>query len=177
MARVVPGLRFAPRRGSYLPVLMKAVELTTGPILELGCGLYSTNPLHWACFVAKRRIVTYENNPAYHKFLKAYQCDFHEVHCIERWADIDISEPWSVAFVDHSPGPEEPEDSRWQEAIRLQHAEYVVMHDTETRNESSHRLSKIARRFKYQFAWRDTIPNTTVYSNVHDVSNFLANGK
>ena len=173
MAKVVEGLRFAPFRGSHLPLLMKAVALTTGPILELGCGLYSTNPLHWACFLQKRRLVTYENNPEYFEFLKAYENDFHKVHCIDRWADIDISEPWSVAFVDHAPGPEEPYDSRWQEAIRLQHAEYVVMHDTERRNEKRHRMIAIAKHFKYRFWWREAMPNTTVFSNVHDVTNFL----
>jgi hypothetical protein len=127
------------------------MELTTGPVLELGCGLYSTNPLHWACFVPNRKLVTYENNPAYYEFLKAYETDFHEVHCISLWDDIDISGPWSVAFVDNDPGPDEPEDRRWREAVRLQHAEYVVFHDTERRNERRHRMSEVNKVFKYRF--------------------------
>ena len=173
MARVRKGVRFTPSRGSHLPILMRAVARTTGPVLELGCGLYSTNPLHWACVVPKRKLVTYENNPVYFDFLKAYERDFHEVHCITHWADIDISDPWSVAFVDNSPGPDEPEDCRWQECVRLQHAEYVVLHDTERRNEGVYRMSEIRKVFKYEFRWRDAMPNTTVYSNVHDLTNFL----
>jgi hypothetical protein len=163
----------APFRGSYLPVLMKAVSLTSGPVLELGSGVYSTNPLHWACFPTKRRIVTYENNPVYYDFVKAYARDFHEIHCIEHWDDIDISGPWAVAFVDNDPGPDEPEDRRWRECKRLQHAEYVVLHDSEDRNEKVHRMSEVDTWFKYRFCWRRAVPNTTIYSNVHDVANWI----
>lgn len=164
-------LRLAPFRGSHLPLLMQAVARTTGPILELGCGLYSTTPLHWACFVPKRKLVTYENNPDYYEFLKAYATDWHEVHCISSWDAIDISGPWSVAFVDHD-SPEE-RDRRFREVQRLGHAEYVVVHDTERANERRHRLTEMNSLFKYRYKFRDAIPNTTVFSNVHDLADFL----
>jgi len=161
-------MRLRPYRGSHLPVLMKVVAETEGPILELGCGLYSTTSLHWACWVPKRKLVTYENNPRFYEFLKRYETDFHEVHCITDWADIDISGPWSVAFVDHEPGLR-----RWQEVERLQHSEYVVAHDTERRNDHKYGFSKVAPLFKYQFQHRGAFPNTTVFSNTHDVTNFF----
>jgi len=161
-------MRLFPNRGSHLPVLMKVVAETTGPILELGCGLYSTTPLHWACWVPKRKLVTYENNPHYHDFLKRYETAFHEVHCIDDWDAIDISGPWSVAFIDHEPG-----NRRWREVERLQHAEYVVAHDTEGRNDRKYGFSKIASLFKYQFEYKNAFPHTTIYSNVHDVRNYL----
>ena len=77
---------------------MKILQMTQGPVLELGCGLYSTTYLHWICFPTKRPLVTYENNPEYFEFLKEHETDFHKVHCIAHWDDIDISQPWSVAF-------------------------------------------------------------------------------
>ncbi len=177
MARVVPGLRFKPSRGSHLPVLMKAVSITTGPILELGCGIYSTNPLHWACFVAKRKLVTYENNPEYYDFLKAYVRDFHEVNCITEWDSLDLSGPWSVAFIDNEPGPSEPDERRWQECAKLQHAEYVVLHDSDRWNKTKYRLAEISEMFKYEFRFRGAVPSTTIYSNTHDVTDFLGEGK
>jgi len=134
------GPRFRPYRGSHLPVLMKAVAETEGPILELGCGIYSTNPLHWACWVAKRKLVTYENNPRYYDFLKSYATDFHEVHCITDWDAIDVSGPWSVAFIDHEPGVGR---LRLQEAKQVLHAEYVVAHDTEPKNDSKYGFSRL----------------------------------
>jgi hypothetical protein len=162
------GLRFNPKRGSHLPVLMKAVALTEGPILELGCGLYSTTPLHWACHVPKRKLVTYEGNPEFFDFLKAYETEWHEVHCIDDWDAIDISHPWSVAFVDHA-----PDGRRWQEVKRLLHAEYVVAHDSEGRNDRKYQFSKITPLFKYQFEYKGAFPHTSVWSNLHDVTDFL----
>jgi len=173
MARVRRGLRFGANRGSHLPLLMKAVQITTGPVLEIGCGLYSTTPLHWACYVPKRKLVTYENNPAYYEFLKDYETDWHEVHCVESWDDIDVSHPWSVAFVDNDPGPNDPEQRRCREVERLTHAEYVVVHDTERANTIRHEIPKMESLFKYRFWWRDARPNTTIFSNTHDVTNFL----
>jgi len=162
------GLRFHPNRGSHLPVLMEAVRRTSGPILELGCGLYSTNPLHWHCFLPKRKLVTYENNEEFFGFLKRYESDYHEVHCISDWDAIDISCPWSVAFIDHQPGTR-----RGVELARLAHAEYVVCHDTESRNDHKYGFSDAANLYKYQFKHTGAYPHTTVFSNVHDVSNFL----
>lgn len=169
-------LRFYPERGSHLPVLMKAVELTTGPILELGCGLYSTTPLHWACYVAKRKLVTYENNPDFYEFLKRYATDWHEVHCIDSWETVDLSGPWSVALVDHEAG-KDSKPRRVQEAAKLLHAEYVVCHDTESRNEKVHNWSRLFPLFKYRYWYRDARPNTTVFSNIHDVTDFLGTGR
>ena len=165
-------LRLGPKRGSHLPVLMRAVEITEGPILELGSGLYSTTPLHWACYVAKRKLVTYESNPDFFDFLKAYETDFHEVHCIDDWDAVDLSSPWSVAFVDHA-----PDRRRQHEVKRLLHAEYVVAHDSEGRNDRKYQFSKVIPLFKYEFEYKDAYPHTSVWSNLHDVTDFLGNGK
>jgi len=163
-------LRLKPRRGSHLPLLMKVVAETDGPILELGCGLYSTTPLHWACWVPKRKLVTYEGNPEFHEFLKQYERDFHEVHCIttDDWDAIDISCPWSVAFIDH-----EPAFRRGIELGRLTHAEYVVCHDSEGRNDRKYQYSKSQHLFKYQYEYKDAFPHTSVFSNTHDVRDFF----
>jgi len=162
------GLRLYPYRGSHLPVLMEAVRRTSGPILELGCGLYSTNPLHWACFVPKRKLVTYENDSRFYDFLQAYERDFHEVHCIDDWDAIDISGPWSVAFIDHEPG-----FRRGIELGRLTHAEYVVCHDSEKRNDRKYGLSKSAGLFCYSFEYKGAFPHTSIFSNTHDVTDFF----
>lgn len=161
-------LRFKPNRGSHLPVLMKLVAETDGPILELGSGLYSTTPLHWACWVPKRRLVTYESNPEFFDFAKAYETEWHEVHCIDDWDAIDISEPWTIAFVDHA-----PDTRRKLEVAKLTHAQYVVCHDSEGRNDRKYGFSTIRPLYKYEFEYRDAYPHTTIFSNFHDVTGFL----
>ena len=59
--------------GSHLPILIKLVGETTGDILELGIGLYSTPFLHWSCFPNKRKLVSYESAEGYIKLLKPYR--------------------------------------------------------------------------------------------------------
>ena len=159
-------MRLQPFRGSHLPVLMKIVQNTDGPILELGCGTYSTQYLHWICFAAKRRLVTYENNPQYYEYLRQFATDYHEIRCVPDWPSIDVSEPWTVALVDGDPGP------RRILVEKLFHAEYVVCHDTEGRASRKHEYAQVFPRFKYQFEYKVTNPHTTLLSNVHDIRKF-----
>jgi hypothetical protein len=158
-------MRIGKSRGSYLPVLSSLVQSTSGPILELGCGFCSTPYLHWACYPSKRRLLSCENNPEYFRFSESWKDDFHEVCCVSDWNSIDISEPWSIAFVDHAPC-----ERRIDEIRRLAHAEYVVAHDSENRSEHRYHYSRIFRLFKYRFKYTKANPPTTVFSNFHDLS-------
>jgi predicted O-methyltransferase YrrM len=160
-------MRIGKSRGSYLPVLATLVSMTQGPILELGVGFCSTPYLHWACYPTKRRLVSYENNPEYYDFAESWKDDFHEIHCIKDWAAIDISEPWSIAFVDHSPGPRRPEEMK-----RLTHADYVIAHDTENSNNHRYHFSTIFHLFKYRWKYNGAYPYTSIFSNRFDVRDF-----
>lgn len=155
------------KRGSHLPVLIKLVQMTSGSILELGCGPFSTFFLHWVCYPAKRRLVTYENNSRWFDFANLGKSDFHEVHCVDNLDAIDLSEPWSIAFVDHEPGTRRP-----VEMARLLHADYVVAHDTENRSARKYGYPAVYRLFKYRFKYTDAYPHTSVFSNKHDLSRF-----
>lgn len=162
--------------GSHLPVLIKALELSDGPILELGTGLFSTPFLHWACFNSKRKLVSYENKKKFFDFWiyddereKNNDYSYHEVKFVEdnKWDDIDISEHWAVVFVDHNPGPR-----RREEMMRVaNNADYVVVHDTDDKNDWYYKYSEYFPVFKYR--WDSKIyPRTTVLSNFKDLSNF-----
>lgn len=151
-------------RGSHMPVLIKLVQMTTGPILELGSGFFSTSFLHWACFPTKRRLVSYENVPDYFPYLEASKDDFHEVHCLPDWSGVDWSAPWTIAFVDNDPEPE-----RRLLIPKLAHAEYVVVHDVERRRNG---FDLVFAQFKYHFRWRGALPHTSVLSNTHDLRGF-----
>jgi predicted O-methyltransferase YrrM len=154
-------------RGSHLPILMKSITMTSGSILELGCGMFSTTYLHWECYRSKRRLVTYESKPDYFKFLSECANDYHEVHCIDDWDSIDISEPWSIAFVDHA-----PPSHRYHEMRKLTHVDYVVAHDTENTQAKRYGYHKIMKLFKYRFKFNEVLPHTTVFSNKFDVRGF-----
>ena len=155
-------------RGSHLPLLIKLMSITSGSVLELGCGMYSTSYLHWECFRTKRRLVTYEHNPDYFKFLKQCKGEYHEVNCINDWDSIDLSEPWSIAFVDH-----EPSERREHEIRKITHADYVVAHDTQNSDARKYGYHNILKLFKNRHKYNFILPHTTVFSNKFDVMDLV----
>ncbi|MBU0846436.1 hypothetical protein KKH23_04550 [Patescibacteria group bacterium] len=157
--------RVNPLRGSHLPVLIRALKATTGPVVELGAGIYSTPILHALCEAEGRKLVTYENDPDFFEWASHYQSSFHDVRKVEIWADVDLAEVnWAVAFVDHA-----PDEKRWQEVVRLTHAEYVVCHDSNRGWRRKYNYEKAYPLFKYQKQYREKHPNTVILSNTHPV--------
>jgi hypothetical protein len=161
-------MRIGKSRGSFLPVLMKLVQETTGPILELGVGFCSTPYLHWACYNAKRPLASYESNPEYYEFAESWKDDFHKVYCVSDWDNTEFGgKHWSIAFLDHTPGPR-----RGVEAMRLAHADYLVIHDSENRSARNYGLHRVFNNFKYRYKYTDAYPATSIWSNKHDVRKF-----
>lgn len=156
-------MRIGKKRGSYLPILSTLVSKTQGDILELGVGFCSTPYLHWICYPTKRRLVSYENNPEYFKFTMSWEDDFHEIHCIDDWDKADIDYPWTIAFVDHSPG-----ERRGEEMKRLTNSDFVIVHDSEGRNDRRYRLSIARHLYKYEYEYIGAYPHTSVFSNKYD---------
>ena len=58
---------------TYIPALVRALEMVEGEVLELGAGVNSTFFLHWMCECQGRKLVTYENNKSYYEMF---------VHCV-----------------------------------------------------------------------------------------------
>jgi hypothetical protein len=155
-------------RGSYMPVLRKVVEMTNGPIFELGCGYVSTPYLHWACFVTKRKLFTFENHPEWYGFASKFSCDFHTVQRVDDWDKVDLSGECEVAFVDHAPSLR-----RRHDIPRLVHAHYVIVHDTENSQDRKYRFGRALSRYKYHFKYGGARgPATSLVSNLHDLRYF-----
>ncbi len=154
--------------GTHLPVLIKAINLTSGDVLELGMGLYSTPYLHWACF-PDRKLISYENNKDCYELNKQYQSTNHIVKYVENWDEAIITDRfWDVVLVDHAPSRR-----RITEIKRLVNlAKYIVIHDTQ-KNYKTCDYRQIWPLFKYKFDYKKVIPYTTVVSNFVDLSNFL----
>ena len=155
------------RFGSHLPILMKLMEITSGPVLELGGGMYSTPFLHWACFRTKRFLHTFEDHQFYFDNIKQYERDFHKVEFVTDWASIDISGPWSVALVDHNPLGRRPVETR-----RLSHAEYIVFHDADDRSRKEFNYKGAFDTFKYSLLFNEVGAASMILSNTHDLKGF-----
>jgi len=155
--------------GSHLPVLIKVMELTEGPVLELGMGLYSTPFLHFACY-KKRYLVSYETDKHCYEMNKDCDMSNHEVKYVKDWDHAMIDRGWDVVLVDHAPS-----QRRVIEITKLANiAKFIVIHDTQ-RNSRFCDLDKIWPLFKYRFDYKKAIPWTTVVSNFVDVKSLLDN--
>ena len=161
-------MRISKTYGTHLPVLIKLLGITDGPILELGIGLYSTTYLHWTCFSKKRKIVSYENQAGWIYYFEKYRSDFHQINFIENWDELEVKDFWDIILIDHG-----PDIRRGIDAGRFaNNAKYIILHDSEPKNDYRYRYSEIYPLFKYRFDFNEVIPHTTVLSNFVDLTNF-----
>jgi preprotein translocase subunit YajC len=104
--------------GSHLPILIKLVEMTDGPILELGSGLFSTLFLHWACFLKKRKLVSYDNDEEFYKSIS----NFNGRWATTRWNNVVFtvsSKSSSILFFYDSPTNEkQKEEKKFRENLQ-----------------------------------------------------------
>ncbi|MCX6702773.1 MAG: hypothetical protein NTW60_02810 [Candidatus Wolfebacteria bacterium] len=150
---------------THLPMLIKIAQMSEGPILEIGAGLFSTPALHWLCL--GKKLVTYENNPEYYNFARKFRSRNHRVRFVENWDKIDVDARWGMVFIDH-----DPVRRRGVELVRLKDkADYIVLHDSEPERDRKHGFDTVWPLFKYRYDWVECKPHTTVVSNFKDLSN------
>jgi hypothetical protein len=154
---------------SYMPVLMKLISITDGPILEMGGGLFSTPYLHWACF-EKRKLVTYENSEKYRRYISEFgrKNNFHKVYFIDDWDKADIVKSWNIAFIDHMPAIRRSIDAK----KLANFAQYIVLHDTQPVTEHEYKYNELYPLFKYRYDYKKHPANTTILSNFIDLKDF-----
>jgi hypothetical protein len=156
--------------GTHLPALMRALAATDGPVLELGMGLFSTPFLHYACLLAGRTLVSYENDAAWAKFFIDYGYDQlgHRIHVVDSWDKAEVIMSWDVALVDHS-----PDEWRVKHIRQLAHyAKYVVIHDSNGKHERTYHYSTIYPLFRYRTDWTREARHAAVLSNFVDLTDF-----
>ena len=168
------GMRIHKNYCSYLPALVKALEMVDGDVLELGAGLHSTMFLHWMCQKQGRLLFTYENNEYWYNLVKhcdgdRHESGFHKIYLIDNWDSIDIEKPWGIVFVDHGPGIRRKEEIR-----RLaNYAQCLVVHDARGRNDKDYRYSEIYPLFKYRQKYGSVLSQAVLLSNFVDVTKWV----
>lgn len=116
---------------THQPTLFRTVLRSSGDVLELGMGNYTTPILHELCAPAGRRLVSVESSMDWLKqFLYLGQTSFHEFKVVSQWFEFRLEEAhWGVVLVDH-----EPYTGRGREIARARRcADYIVIHDTDQR--------------------------------------------
>jgi hypothetical protein len=143
---------------------------TTGPILELGAGRYSTPFLHWACCPTERPLVTLDSKPEYFDYAAQFADEWHSVELVSDWDAYPLETPgngltWDLVFIDHDAHRRAPD------AIRVAStARYVILHDTCGRAEKHYHYSEVSPHYAHRYHFRKVRPRTTVVSNFVDVS-------
>lgn len=159
-------MKMSARYGSHLPVLISIVNATSGPILELGTGLFSTPYLHFACLPTKRRLVSYDSDEGWIHNFKDFRSDFHEVIFIDDWDKLDTNGQWDIVLVDHG-----PDERRQVEAKRFAgNAKYIILHDSNPEYDYLYKYSEVYPLYRNRFDYNSLHPNTTVLSNQSDLS-------
>lgn len=154
--------------GTHLPILIKIMGMTSGPVLEMGMGLYSTPFLHWACF-PNRELMSYEGDKDCFELNKQYDGGLHRVRFVKSWDDAKIERVWDVALIDHAPSRRRIIDIK-----RLRNcANYLIIHDTQ-RNYKFCNYNEIWSLFKYRYDYTKVVPYTSVLSNFKDLSDLDA---
>ena len=154
-----------------MPLLMTLVPNTVGTILELGCGVFSTPFLHWACYEQQRRLISYESSAAWARMLENFnRAKYHTLEHVQDWDSVDLSGPYGLALVDHSPS-----ERRWIEVLRLADTAGIILaHDGSDHQRHHYGYDKIDNKaFRHQYLYVRTFPYTLVFSNVVNPRNLL----
>ncbi len=147
---------------------MKLVQNTTGTIMEVGSGMFSTPLLHWMCFENKRSLITVERHLHYLDFANKFKTLSHKVLHIKELEKADLNEHYSIVFIDHT--PKKPR-TRGDDALLFKDkADYVVLHDAGVNGKQKYGYDQLYSQFKYRYDWTGATPHTTVLSNFVDVT-------
>lgn len=156
---------------THFPVLIRLVQATEGPILELGSGMFSTPLLHWLCFEKERKLFTWERHLHYLEFAKKFQTNWHAVDHVPHAQDVVLYTHLSILFIDHS--PKKPR-TRGDDALFFKDkADFIVLHDAGVDGKTKYGYDQLYPHFKYRYDWTGCMPHTTVLSNVRDPAELL----
>jgi predicted O-methyltransferase YrrM len=153
---------------NHRPVLLAALNATTGNVLEMGMGMGSTPYLSEYCIKHNRNLTSLENNEFYFSMFDLLSHDMELVDWTTKKYD---RRKYGVVFIDHAPA-----EQRHIDAIRFKNkTQIIVVHDCEHEGKDydSYFISRIANNFKYRkdFKPSNQVERTVMFSNFIDVSN------
>lgn len=147
--------------GSHLPPLMACCAATSGPVLEVGMGDYSTPLLHSYCAAAGRLLISAETNLDWREKFRWCECPHHRLTDIKDYAELAIfsHQFFGVVFLDHSHG-----DRRAGDAMLFKdNSEYILIHDAQA-DDVMRPLNPLLQHFPYQKIYERYFPHTIVLS-------------
>lgn len=164
--------------GTHMAPLLTAVMNTKGPVLEMGCGDFSTPLLHAICKSQNRYLLSTDTSKEWlslfldlnsnnHEFIyvPVYEDDLELNPKHDKWDKIGNQE-WGVVFIDHRPASRRKVDV----ARFASSAQIIVAHDTEFHG---YEYESIFGTFKYRYDYKRYDRYTTLVSNFIDVESLF----
>lgn len=150
---------------SWLPALGYALAKSTGPVLEIGMGHFSTPFLHEFCKGADRHLTSIEDNADwYYQLVDKFSGGNHSTYLATSYeaAFKELTgNRIGVVFIDNSPGGE----ARSEPFRRLlPHCDYIVVHDYHRENEEA--IKPLLQGVNHK-VYADYDPPTLLASLIH----------
>jgi ubiquinone/menaquinone biosynthesis C-methylase UbiE len=150
--------------GSHIPMLVKAIEMTNKPVLELGIGYNSTPLLHWLCADKGIGLLSLESDPEWLKKFLEFRTDNHILAEFNFDNSLDVLgvDDFGVVFVDHRPARKR----RSSALFFKDKADIIILHDSELADNPAYKYTGIYKEFKYKYEYKRVgTPYTMVLSN------------
>lgn len=160
--------KVADSHGTHIPLLVRMFDLSTGPVLELGTGRYSTPVLHWLANMSERHVISCEIEPKWYERAKRMASPYHHIVAVRSWDELP-TEHVGLAFIDSAPA----ESRSFLIAKYALVADYLVVHDTEAEQESVYGMAPMLAMFTHRYDYTKLRPHTTVVSNRFDLGGIL----
>jgi hypothetical protein len=150
---------------NHRPLLLLALSLTDGSVMEMGSGDGSTPYLRSYCARRGRIFQSFDNNQEW--------CDRTGADYLREWEPVVYGAAGAyriIIFIDHAPG-----ERRHEDAIRLANAaDILVLHDTEEGGAGDYKWERAWPHFKYRLNLNKNGggAGATAVSNTIDLNRF-----
>lgn len=154
--------------GSHLPALMACTAVCDGPVLEIGCGNFSTPCLHTLCAALKLPLVTTELDDNWRGQFASYETPFHKILKQSESLLKELSiQRWGLVFIDDQP------DTRmgWLNLF-FGSTRFVLQHDANFPQYDQALKDWVADRKCYHRTYTRVGPWTLAVSKSHEIPDF-----
>lgn len=161
-------MRLATQWGSHLPPLLACIAQSTGPILEIGVGHFSTPHLHALCESLDRDLLSVEPDP---EWMAQFRSIYHtRRHYFSTTIPTTFSQRFGAALIDHSPGGENRAN-----AFRalLPHCDFIVMHDAQKDAENFKAVEPLLINLHHWILCTRYFPHTLVASATKELPSVI----
>lgn len=171
MEYLKPDIAQMNANATHAGILAAMLAKTTGSMLELGVGHFSTPTLYYVAKITGRYALSVETSREWYDFFAdQFSSDSHKFFCTDNrlistcFEEYYGEKHWDVVLVDNGPSTDRVSCI---EMLRKK-AKYIIVHDSESAA-VAYDWSNIFETFKYKYYWDFYGNGTTVVSDEMEI--------